>query len=345
MSKKNNTNVFLIGLLFLSALFFSCDTEYIDKVNTIPGDVIQVPGYTHIESFTVKDAENNSVSAAITEENIIITWSVNTSLPETIKPEIILGTEATISPASGAEVPFKDGTVYTVTSKAGTTKTYTLKIDFRQQEPRTWTTTYAETFRKGLLQKIINTANSGNTATINNLWLSIENTRVYLVSAEDQKTEYTAEVVYLGGSLGTSTTTAFTEYGIYYFLPEDMPEGTYDLRVKNGIYTLQNASEENRFQISVIEPDSFKAELVGSGTEKKIGDTFEVRGGLLNTITKIEMFSSTAPTAIYPLEFVSGTTYRATLKVPEGTPAGTYNRVRFYRGTASTLTAYTVTIK
>ncbi|GAA3738733.1 hypothetical protein GCM10022422_22750 [Flavobacterium ginsengisoli] len=346
MNKKNNTNVFLIGLLFLSVLFFSCDTEYIDKVNSIPGDVVKVPGYTHIESFTIKDADNNDVSAAITEENIIVTWSVNTSFPETIKPEIVLGTEAVISPASGTEVPFKDGTVYTVTSKAGTTKKYTLKIDFRQTEPRTWTVAYPETFRKGFLQKIVNIGNSGITSSINDLWLSVENSRVYLVSAEDEKTEYTAEIVHLGGSLGTTTSgTAFTEYGVYYFLKEDMPVGTYDLRVKNGIYTLQNASVENRFQVSVIEPDSFKAELIGSGTERKIGDTFEIRGGQLNTITKIEMYNSTAPTAIYPLEFVSGTIYRAILKVPEGTPAGTYNRVRFYRDAASTLTAYTLKIK
>ncbi|MDR7211455.1 hypothetical protein [Flavobacterium piscis] len=342
MNKKNNTNIFIIGILFLSVLFFSCDTEYIDKVNTIPGDVIKVPGYTQIESFTVKDTENNAVSAAITEENIIVTWSVNTALPETIKPEIILGTEAVISPASGAEVAFKDGTVYTVTSKAGTTKKYTLKIDFRQQEPRSWTTAAGETYRKGVLQKLTNIGTSGNTSTINNLWMSIENTRVYLVSAADQKTEYTAEIGYMGSGISG---TAYTDYGVYYFLPEDMPLGMYDLRIQNGIYTLQNQSVENRFKINVIEPDSFKAELVGSPVEKQDGETFEVRGGMLNTVTAVEMYSSTAATLIYPLEVVSSTPYRIVLKVPAGTPAGTYNRVRFIRGTANTLTAYTVTVK
>lgn len=342
MNKKNKTNLFAIGILFLSVLFFSCDTDYVDKVNNIPGDVVKVPGYTQIESFTVKDTENNAVSAAITEENIIITWSVNTPLPPTIKPVIVLGTEAVISPASGAEIPFKDGAVYTVTSKAGTTKKYTLKIDFRQKEPRAWTVASGETFRKGTMQKLINIGTSGNTVTINNLWLSAENTRVYLVSAEDQKTEYTAEIAYLGSGVPG---TPFIDYGIYYFLAENTPVGMYDLRIKNGAYILQNQSVENRFKVNVIEPDAFKAELVGSPVQKQGGETFEVRGGMLNTVTAVQMYSSTAATVIYPLEVVSATAYRIVLKVPAGTPAGTYNRVRFIRGAANTLTAYTVTVK
>ncbi|KUJ61259.1 hypothetical protein AR687_13810 [Flavobacteriaceae bacterium CRH] len=345
MSKKNNTNIFLIGLLFLSVFFFSCDTEYIDKVNTIPGDVIKVPGYTQIETFTFKDSENNTVSAAITDENIIVTWSVNTALPSTIKPEIVLGTEAVISPASGAEVAFKDGTVYTVTSKAGTTKKYTLKIDFRQIEPNTWTYAAAQTFTKGSLQRLTNSALGGSTNSIDNLWLSVENTRVYLVAAADEKTEYTAEIVHLGGSLGTTSTTAFSVYGLYYFLPEDMPVGTYDLRVKNGIYTLQNASVENRFKITVTEPTAFSAELVGTLAEKQAGENFEVRGGMMNTVTSVLMYNSTTPTVTYPVEIVSTTLYRGVFKIPSGTPAGTYNRMRFYRGTANTLSQFTVTVK
>ncbi|HEY1195722.1 hypothetical protein [Flavobacterium sp.] len=345
MSKKNNTNIFSVGLLFLSVLFFSCDTEYIDKVNTIPGDVIKVSGYTQIETFSFKDSENNTISAAITDANIIVTLSTNTTIPTTIKPEIVLGTEATISPASGAEIAFKDGTEYTVTSKAGTTKKYTLKIDFRQVEPQTWTYAAPETYTKGSLQRLVNIATGGSTNGVENLWLSLENTRVYLVAATDQKTEYTAEIVHLGGPLGTSATTPFISYGIYYFLPEDMPVGTYDLRVKNGKYILQNGSVENRFKVSVIDPTLFSAELVGSPVQKQGGDTFEVRGALMNTVTSVIMYNSTAATVTYPVEIVSSSTYKIVLKVPAGTPAGTYNRMRFYRGTANTLTAFTVTVK
>lgn len=341
MNKKNNANIFLcsIGMLFLATLFFSCDTEYNDKINSIPGDVIKVSGYTHIESFIVKDAENNSISAALTEDKIIITWSSYMAMPETIKPEIILGTEAVISPVSGGEVPFKDGTIYTVTSKAGTKKQYALKIDFRQKEPQTWNISGGDTYRKGSLIKTTNPMRGGKDQ-IDNLWLSIKDTRVYLVSAANT-TEYTAELVYMGGA----TTAPFTEYGLYYFLPENMPEGMYDLRVKNGSYLLQNANVENRFKINVIEPTTFSAELYGSPATKQTGETLEVRGSLMNTTTTVEMYSSTNSAVIYPLEIVSLTPYRAVLKVPAGIPAGTYNRMRFRRGTASTLTAYTVTVK
>ncbi|MFD1602198.1 hypothetical protein ACFSJW_18160 [Flavobacterium artemisiae] len=335
------TNSFLIGMLFLSVFFFSCDTEYIDKVNTIPGDVIQVPGYTHIESFTLKDTENNTIQAAITEENIIVTWSNHIVMPKKIKPEIILGTEAVITPASGTEIPFKDGEVYTVTSKAGTTKKYTLKIDLRQKEPTAWNFEYGSTLIKSSLLSMTNPARGGSNS-IDNLWLKKEQTRVFLVAATDQKTEYTAETVYVGTGTGVQP---FANYGAYYFLPDNIPAGMYELRIKNGAYTIQNASVENRYKMEVVEPTTFKVELYGTASEKQAGDTFEVRGGLLNTVTSVQMYNSAAATVIYTLEVVSATAYKVVLKIPAGTPAGTYNRMRFYRGTASTLSAYTITVK
>ncbi|KAF2508092.1 hypothetical protein [Flavobacterium foetidum] len=341
MTQKNNFSLLFTGILFLSILFLSCDTEYIDKVNTIPGDVVQVPGYTQIESFTIKDTKDNSISAALTEDNIVVTWSNHLVLPETIKPEIILGTEASISPASGTEVPFKDGTVYTVTSKAGTTKKYTLKIDFRQKEPTAWVGG-AETLYKGLLQKKINSAIGGTTA-IDNLWLSIKDSRVYFVSATDQK-EYTSEIVFMGIEASPSI---YTQYGVYYFLPENIPPGMYDLRIKNGAYTMQAVNEEGRFKISIEEPTYFSVERYGTPSEKQAGETIEIRGGLLNTLTSAEVYVSTASSVTYPLEIVSLTPYRAVLKIPAGTPAGTYNRIRFRNTLSSSLsvTAYTLTIK
>jgi len=341
MDKSNNTGIFLHTaiLLFLSTLFFSCDTEYNDKINDIPGDVIKVPGYTQIESFTFKDTQNNAVSAALTEENIIVTWSSFMALPETIKPEIVLGTEASISPASGAEVAFKDGTVYTVTSKAGTTKKYTLKIDFRQKQPRAWDVNGGETLAKGFLQKM--TSREGTTNTINDLWLSLKDTRLYFVSAKDQ-TEYTAEIVYLGNGEGIAP---FLEYGIYYFLPENMPVGMYELRIKNGAYLLQNKNVESRFKTEITEPDYFTTARYGFPVEKQAGETFEVRGGLMNTITAAELYNSTNTALVYPLEIVSLTAYRAVIKIPAGTPAGTYNRLRFKRDNLTSNFSYTVTVK
>ena len=340
MDKSNNTGIFLHTaiLLFLSTLFFSCDTEYVDKINDIPGDVIKVPGYTQIESFTFKDTENNAINAAITEENILFTWSNYMAFPETIKPEIVLGTEASISPASGAEVPFKDGTVYTVTSKAGTTKKYTIKIDVRQKEPKSWTFNSGDYLTKGYIQSM---TNRGASDGIDNLWLSIKDTRVYFVAATDQKTEYTAEIVYLG----TGGTSLFTNYGVYYILPDNMPVGNYDMRIKNGAYLLQNTSVDNRFKVEVVEPDYFSVERYGSPVEKQVGETFELRGGMMNTITAAVVYNNKTKTQTYPLEIVSITPYRAVLKIPTGVPAGLYDRIKFTTTDGSSILSYTVTVK
>lgn len=340
MDKSNNTGIFLHTaiLLFLSTLFFSCDTEYVDKINDIPGDVIKVPGYTQIESFTFRDTQNNAVNAAITEETILFTWTNYMALPETIKPEIVLGTEATISPASGVEIPFKDGTVYTVTSKAGTTKKYTIKIDVRQKEPKSWTFNSGDYLTKGYIQSM---TNRGASDGIDNLWLSIKDTRVYFVAATDQKTEYTAEIVYLG----TGGTSLFTNYGVYYILPDNMPVGNYDMRIKNGAYLLQNTSVDNRFKVEVVEPDYFSVERYGSPVEKQIGETFELRGGMMNTITAAVVYNNKTKTQTYPLEIVSITPYRAVLKVPTGVPAGMYDRIKLTTTDGSSILAYTVTVK
>jgi hypothetical protein len=340
MDKSNKTGIFLHRaiLLFLSTLFFSCDTEYVDKINDIPGDVVQVSGYTQIESFTFKDTENNAISGAITDDAIIITWSSYMALPETIKPEIVLGTEATVSPASGTEVPFKDGTLYTVTSKAGTTKKYTIKIDLRQKEPKSWTYNGGDFLYKGFMQ---NMTNNGSSNSIDNLWLSLKDTRVYFVAASDKKTEYTAEIVYFGGG----DAGLFPAYGVYYFLPDNMPAGQYDMRIKNGAYILQNTSVDNRFKVEVAEPDYFSAERYGSPIEKKAGETFEIRGGMMNTISAAVIYNNKAKTLIYPIEIVSLTPYKAVLKVPSGITTGIYDRIRFTTNDGSSVLNYTVTIK
>ncbi|WP_281233181.1 hypothetical protein [Flavobacterium gelatinilyticum] len=335
---NKTTNFYTVAVLFLSVLFFSCDTEYVDKVNEIPGDVIKVPGYTQIESFIVKDKENNPISAAITENNLVITWSNYMELPETVKPEIILGQEAAISPASGAEVPFKDGTEFIVTSKAGTTKKYTLKIDFRQREPKAWSYAGSDFLYKGQLQKVVN---SGLDGEIDNLWLSLKDTQVILVAASDQK-EYAAETVYVGTGIGAAP---YLNYGVYYFLPENLPVGLYDLRIKNGAYTLQNANVEERFKIEAAEPDFYKTEKYGFPATKKAGETIEVRGSLLDLLQSVSIYSNNDPSVVYPLEIVSLTKYRAVLRIPAGTPAGTYERMRFTREDATSNLTYPVTVE
>ncbi|MEE1896963.1 hypothetical protein V1389_01355 [Flavobacterium rakeshii] len=335
--KKLHSSISAGILLTITLFLLSCETEYIDRVNEIPGDVIQVPGYTHIESFSIDGfMENEPLYAAITENEIIVLWSAYHPLPETISPTIILPEGATVSPASGTEIPFVEGTVYTVTSEAGTTKDYTLRIDIRQQEP-TYTVLGSSLYQIGALQKEVNTALSGS-AALDNLLLDINQTRVYFVSAEEETVQYDAEVVFMGNG-----DAPFTDYGIYYFLPEDMPEGFYDMRIENGQYLLINPVE-NSFQSEVKIPTTFSVTRYGFPTTQSQGNTFEARGALLNEVTTVEIYSNTDSATVYPIEVVAQSTYRITLKVPEDTPVGTYNRMRFYRGEQSTVTANAVTV-
>lgn len=338
MNIKINRLSFKVMLLVAATILFSCETEYIDKVNEIPGDVIQVPGFTHIESFSINEFEEGKpLNAAITENSIVVLWSAYKGRPETISPVITLAEGATILPASGVAVPFVDGTVYTVTSKAGTTKQYTLKIDVRQLEP-TYTTIGSTSYEIGTLQKEINSATGGSGA-IDNLILDTKQTRVYFVSAEDKTTEYDAEVVFMG--LGDSP---YIDYGIYYFLPENMPEGLYDVRIVNGNYLLMN-TEEQRFQSEVKLPANFSVTRYGFPTTKQLEQTVEVRGTLLDQTTSVEIYNNANSEVVYPLEIISVSPYRITLKIPAGTPAGAYNRMKFWRGEESTNSANAITVE
>jgi hypothetical protein len=83
--------------------------------------------YKQIETFSLKSYAGDTINAVINEGNIVVYWAAETTLPATIRPVIVVSPDATISPASGAEVAFNVNTVYTVTAEDGTTQTYRLK--------------------------------------------------------------------------------------------------------------------------------------------------------------------------------------------------------------------------
>lgn len=79
-----------------------------------------------IMRFTVLGSEGDSTRSLINGDSITIYWNPDVALPTNITPHIILEEGATISPASGQQVPFNKTTVYTVTAQNGTVKTYWL---------------------------------------------------------------------------------------------------------------------------------------------------------------------------------------------------------------------------
>ena len=105
---------FLILLFAITVIAASCRKEYTD----FP--------YNNIESFTVKDASGKDLQGAIINDQIIVYWPPYQEVPQTIIPEISLAERATIEPASGSQVPFKDGTTFTVRAQDGSIRRYKL---------------------------------------------------------------------------------------------------------------------------------------------------------------------------------------------------------------------------
>jgi len=107
---------FLLSVLIGTLLFQSCKKEY-----------TKYP-YNNIEQFIVTDPSGNQLKAVIGEDNtILLYWTPFETVPDSITPVITLSKQATISPASGVKVAFKEGIMYTVTAQDGSKSTYTLK--------------------------------------------------------------------------------------------------------------------------------------------------------------------------------------------------------------------------
>ncbi|MFD2940246.1 hypothetical protein [Flavobacterium notoginsengisoli] len=332
--KYNFYNLLAASAMLLTVVA-SCDTEYNTIYNDIPGDVTYVSGDAIIKSFTIQEhADQQPIQAAIVNDTIKIVWVSYYAMPKTITPNIVLAEKAVISPKSAVEIPFKNGETYTVTSEAGTIKKYTLKVDFRQPQPKAFVGEATGTL--GGWTSIVNSGLGG----IDDLWLNLEQTRVYLVSGADQKTEYDCEIAYFGKGTGT---TPFRDYGIYFYLPVNAPVGKYDLRIKNGEYILRDSKEANWFNFTVTESTTVAISTFTAGFSVVAGGTFKIRGTKLDTGTSIYISVGTAGTR-YPLEIVSRTAYEAVLKVPAGTPAGTYNRYFFTDAAKETMVVRNFTV-
>lgn len=291
-----------------------------------------------MKSFTVQAFEDQEpIQAAIVNDTIKILWVSYHDLPKTISPTIVLADKAVISPKAAVEIPFKTGEKYTVTSEAGTSKQYVLQVDFRQPQPKT----FGMGTRGNIGGWTSITVGSGPIGT-DNLWYNLEQTRVYLVSAADQTTEYTCDIAYFGPGTGANP---FRDAGIYFHLPTTIPLGKYDVRVKNGEYVLRQTLETNWFNYEITESTTLAVSNYTKIFSIKAGNTFTIRGTKLDSGTNV--FTSVGTTGTrYPLEIVSRTAYEATFKVPTGTPAGVYNRLFFVedsKETIATLTSLTLT--
>lgn len=123
-----------IALLLSSTLFVLTACTKTNRVEE------KMP-YSDIEAFVVMGYAGDSINAVIKNNDIIIYWSGEATVPATVKPNIVVSPHATITPASGTEVAFSSATTYTVTAEDGTTKTYRLQPVLNKPIPRIYTIT------------------------------------------------------------------------------------------------------------------------------------------------------------------------------------------------------------
>ncbi len=319
---------FIISVLNM-VVFTACDMEYTTIYNDVPGDTLYVSGDTYIKSFTVQEhADQQPIQAAIVNDTIKILWVSYHERPETITPEILLADKAVVTPASRSTIPFETGVMYTVTSEAGTEKSYTLQVDFRQPEPKTFLGMNNSVNNLGAA-KYINGSSGG---VFDGLWFNIEQTRVYFVSADDHSKEYDCEIAYFGPG---ENKRPFAEYGIYFYIPVTMPAGKYDLRIKNGEYILRDKDVTRHFNVDIIDdPDFFEFSPFNQDLSLQAGSTFSVRGMNLDIpVTAVTIAKNAGSAAIhYPLEIITRDRYSATFKLPDTIPADTYRNIFFFNG-------------
>ncbi|MGJ1421360.1 hypothetical protein ACR79T_17200 [Sphingobacterium spiritivorum] len=198
-------------LLLLSALcaflLSSCSKEYVD----FP--------YNEIESFEVKDANGNALSASIVNNEIILYWPPYQEDPTTLTPTIVVSDRASISPASGTAINIKtdEPARYTVKAQDGTTKTYTLKLQINQP---------MISARLSLSADLVYNIGSSPTIGLSTQHILTDKTKTnaFLIDESNKETQLIIETLEANG--------------ISVVVPAEPNTGTYRIKIVSGIRTV-----------------------------------------------------------------------------------------------------------
>lgn len=264
--------------------------------------------HTRIASFKVEAGEE-MMMAAMSGDSIVMYWPFHIATPESIQPQIEVSEGATLSPASGASVPFRTGTAYTVKAQNGTEKKYFLKVVLNQA-PIQISETGSYIAERG-----------GEFVT------DIGSTMRYFV-ADPAVTSF-----YLVDTPGTAT-----KMDIEFFTPQNgipnirvkIPEtglkpGAYRVRITCGE---QSRTTENYvFGVLYKWSESPKVTALAADVTVKRGETITFSGSNFFDLKDAVAYTYDAnylEKEIMPLPFVSSTATTATYRIPDNFPAGTY---------------------
>jgi hypothetical protein len=200
---------YLLYFSFVASFFLlslaSCKKEYAKTA------------YKDIETFTVTDSVGNQLKGSVIGDSVRIYWPPFQSVPASIKPQIILSSGASINPASGADVAFKKGTVYTVTAQDGSKKIYYLIPMINQPAP--------------LLDPPVNGAFTIPYLSLQGQYFipDTNQTKLYLVNSSNKSIP-----------ISLKNATSFNSLGITVNLPVDgsIDTGYYKIKLVSGLNTI-----------------------------------------------------------------------------------------------------------
>lgn len=282
-----------ILLLCLLSILGSCKKEY-----------AEFP-YADIVSFTIKDTNGEPVKAVIDEKSLTIYWPSNQAAPDNIVPTITVSDRASVSPASGTSVAFKETTKFVVTAQNGTTKAYVIKKVINQP------------LLKLNLSSGISVYNTKNFVTrggrINvtgdNIIASKDQTKAYLVNTS---TNAEKEI----------TIATITPIAISATVDETVADGIYKLKIVSGI---RSVTFENTFGVTYGRPNITPVEMSVIKLTFKLGEEFTLKGtNRIELLTKFSIRNATSK-QLYDLIIKETKTGQLTLKIPDNLPTGKYD--------------------
>lgn len=286
------SSYYLLLFCFIS-IFSACKKEYED----FP--------YADIVSFTVKDANGESIKAVIDEKNLTIYWPSGQAVPDNIIPTIVVSERANVIPASGQSVAFKETTRFVVTAQNGTTKEYLIKKVINQPLLKI-------NISSGVL--VYNTKNFVNrgsniNVTGDNIIANKEQTKAFLVNTANNTEKEVA--------IATITPIALSVT-----VDNTVPDGIYQLKIVSG---QRSVVLERSFGVANGRPTITPVELSAIKLTLKLGEEFVLTGA--SRIELVNKFSirNAANKQIYDLIIKETKTGQLTLKVPDNLPIGKYD--------------------
>lgn len=297
MLRKNNITVLLLSAVLISA-FCKKEKEYAPYP------------YHAITGFTVASGEEK-LSAAITEDSVVLYWPSWESVPSSISPEISISENASIIPASGESVELKDGFAWTVKAQDGTTKKYFLKLVINQ--PDIWINAVSFGHTQGTEKPLEILAYS-----LRYIIPDPAKTRVWLVDAANKEYEFPVSFppTYNGYPNRPVMVLAWPATNV-------PPIGAYRLKITSGVRT----KITEQAQYAILNSVFPQATPVTTAITVRRGETITFSGKDFTEMKDASVKSyndNWFEVEIAKLTYVSHTATEAVYRVPANFPLGTF---------------------